>query len=226
MAYVCERESFMENKYSIAAGGLKMIRTAKVLSILAVLLTVGATLAAGVLAGATVADNGALALGAAGVGGILLAVTGVLGVVGLVMELVGLGKTTGAHGGYKSAMLLVVVNIVVSVVATFLKGNGTLYNVLMAANYVITFLVVYLIISATVALLREKGDEATAAKGVTVRTIYLACTIINLATMLVDVFPGLAVIALGALIVSSLASLVALFKYIGFLGRSVNSFYE
>lgn len=212
------------NNYTLAATGLQKMRLAQILSIVATVLTLIGGLAAVGLAGAAIAGSGGMALGAAGIAGLMVIGAAVLFIIAFVMELMGLSKTAPVHSGYKTALNLVVLSILVALANGLLGATipviGTVASI---AAPILAFLKVYFVINATIALLQEKGDEATAAKGATVRTIYLVCTVIALVTLLVEFVPALATIALIALAVSNIASIVALFMYIGFLGNSVQT---
>lgn len=220
----------MENKNCIAVAGLKKIRMAQILSVIAVILGAVGTIAA--LSGAVIAggsameNNEALAVGALGVAGIggLMAIAGVIiALISFVMELVGLVKAGPAHSGYKTALYMVLVNIGIGIVGFFVSGNAIFSGILQGVSPIVVFLSVYFVLSATIALLREKGDEATAAKGATVRTIYLVCTAVNVVGNLIVACPALANVASIATMISSVVQVVALFMYISFLGRGVRA---
>lgn len=219
----------MENKNLTAAKGLKLIRTAQILSIIATVAAIVGTIAAlsgAMVAGGSAMEDEALAMGAIGVAGIggLMAIAGlVIALVSFVMQLVGLSKAGPAHAGYKNAMLMVAINIALGVVAFFVMGNQILSVVFQVASPIAVFLSVYFVLSATIVLLREKGDEANAAKGSTVRIMYLACTAVGVLNTLIGACPVLTGVASIATMISSVVQIVAMFLYIGFLGRSVRA---
>lgn len=226
----------MEGKNLIAAAGLQKIRTAQILHIIAVILTTVGALAAlsgAVIAGGSAMDNNeALALGAlgvAGIGGLMTLAGFVIAMVSFVMEMLGMHKAGPAHPSYKTALYMVLVNIALGLVAILVTGNTIFSGILQALSPIVVFLSVYFVLSATVALLREKGDEASAAKGTTIRTMYLVCTAVSVAGNLIAAWPaltGATGVAGVATTISSVVQIVALFMYIGFLGRSVHTLSE
>lgn len=225
----------MENKNLIATAGLKKIRTAQILHVIAVILAaVGgiALLSGTVIAGGSAMENETLALGAlgvAGVGGLMSFAGLIIALVSFVMEIVGMLKASPAHPGYKTALYMVLVNIALGVVAIFVTGNAIFSGILQALSPIAVFLSVYFVLSATIALLHEKGDQACAAKGTTVRTMYLVCTAVSVVGELVLAVPtlsGIGGVATTATMISSVVQVVALFMYIGFLGRSVRTLSE
>lgn len=207
----------------MAAEGLGKIRLAKILAIVVTVCSFVGAAAVLVLAGAAMSGSGGAALGAAGIGGLMLLVAGILSIVSFVIELLGLSKATGAHPGYKNAMTLVLVNILLAVANVFLSKIAVINTIVTLANPILNFLVVYFVINATIELLKSRGDSATCAKGDSVRTIYMVCMVVNLVMQFTSIIPALAGLALVALSLSSLASLVAFFLYIGFLGASVRT---
>lgn len=222
----------MENKNLIATAGLKKIRTAQILHVIAVILAaVGgiALLSGTVIAGGSAMENETLALGVAGVGGLMSFAGLIIALVSFVMEIVGMLKASPAHPGYKTALYMVLVNIALGVVAIFVTGNAIFSGILQALSPIAVFLSVYFVLSATIALLHEKGDQACAAKGTTVRTMYLVCTAVSVVGELVLAVPtlsGIGGVATTATMISSVVQVVALFMYIGFLGRSVRTLSE
>lgn len=223
----------MENKNLIASAGLKKIRTAQILHVIAVILAaVGAIvlLSGTVIAGGSVMDNNETlalgALGAVGIGG-LMAIAGlIVALVSFVMEIFGMRKAGPAHPHYKTALYMVLVNIALGFVAILVKDSIIFSGILQAISPIAVFLTVYFVLSATIALLREKDDADAAAKGATVRTMYLVCTAISVVGNLIIACPALTAIgsvASAVTMISSIVQIVALFMYIGFLGRSVQT---
>lgn len=219
----------MENKNLIATAGLKKIRTAKILQVIAVILAAVGGIA--LLFGPGIADgsaveNEALALGALGVAGIggMMSFAGlIIAVVSFVMEIVGVCKAGHAHPGYKTALYMILVNIALGLASLFVMNIAIFSGVLHALSPIAVFLSVYFVLSATIALLREKGDEASAAKGTIVRTMYLVSTAVSVVSELVLTVPALSGVATAATMISSVVQIVALFMYISFLGRSVHT---
>ncbi|MEG2421516.1 MAG: hypothetical protein RSB55_08185 [Oscillospiraceae bacterium] len=219
----------MENNNLIAVAGLKKLRVAQILSVIAVILTaVGAIMAlsGAVVAGGTAMDSGAASIGAlatAGAGGLMTIAGLIVALVSFIMELVGLVKIGPAHINYKYALYAVLANIALGVVGIFVMGFPVVSAILQAASPILVFLTVYFVLSATITLLREKGDEAAAAKGTTLRTVYLVCTAVDVAGSLIVLVPALAGFANTATAISAVVQIVALFMYIGFLGRSIQT---
>ncbi|MEG1239754.1 MAG: hypothetical protein RSD46_00240 [Oscillospiraceae bacterium] len=223
----------MENKNLIAVAGLKKLRTAQILSVIAVILAaVGAiaALSGAVIAGGTAMDgNDALAVGALGVAGVggLMTIAGlIIALVSFVMEIVGLVKTGPAHPSYKYALYMVLANIALGVVGFFVMNLPVVSAILQGISPILVFLAVFFVLSATISLLREKGDEAAAAKGTTLRTIYLVCTAVDVFGNLIILCPVFTGFSSVITMIASAVQLVALFMYISFLGRSIHTLSE
>ncbi|MEG1682793.1 MAG: hypothetical protein RR295_03105 [Oscillospiraceae bacterium] len=223
----------METKNINPAKGLRMLRTANILSIIAIIIAIvgGVIMLMGAAGGASLAaesggDIPAGAVGTAGIGALIGLVGLILVLVSSIMQIVGLAKTANAHSGYKTAMMLVLAGFLVSACGGFLPLPEMLSSILNIVSPVINFFVIYFVITATAALLIEKSNQSLADGGIKVRTTYLVCTAILVAAELAALLPALATAFSMITLVASLVQLVALFRYIGFLGNAATALGE
>lgn len=211
-----------ENSLELASKGLKQVFLSQVLSIIAmVCLLIVAIASVGVL-GSALSGSAAGTAGAMGVLAIFGLGAGVLSIISLVFYLMGLSKAGSAHPGFKTALILVVVNLVLAVINTF-AGATVIGTVITIVTPIINFLTVSYVCNSSAELLRSVGDEVTALRGGTVRMIYLVCMVVGFACSILAVVPALAMAASVIGIVSSIASLVGLVIYMGFLKKSSES---
>lgn len=208
-----------QNGNAMAGEGLKKIFLSQVLGIIGAVCALIVAAAAVFTLGGVMAGSGGATLGGAGVTLILGLATLILLLVGFIFYLIGLNKASCAHEGFKNAIMLVVAQIVLSVISSFIR-NATLSGVIGIASTVIAFLVVYHVCMASAELLRGVGDEVTAAKGDSVRNIYMVCMIIDVVCGILGLISALA--GLAGLIhgVSALVQLVAMFIYMSYLKRA------
>lgn len=153
-----------------------------------------------------------------GVGAILTIAAGIVGLAGLVLYLAGLAGASKTHPGFKTALIIVAVTIVVAVVKGFVKEE-VLSAILEIVSTALDVATVHFVCGAAAALLRGAGDEPVAAQGERVREIHLACGGVVILCSLLGMIPALAETA-GALIVELVilaAELVGLVVYIRFL---------
>lgn len=206
------------NTNQLAGEGLKKIFLAQVLGIIGTVCILIAGIAAIVAMGGALAGSGGAAAGGAGMAAILAMVGGIVALISFIFNLIGLSKASGAHAGFKNAMMLVLINIVLSVVSSF--AGGVISSIVSIAMPIVTFLGVYLVCNASSELLRGVGDETTAAKGDSVRNIYMICTVIGVVCAVVAFIPVLAGLAGLVSGITSIVQLVAMFIYMSFLKRA------
>lgn len=125
------------------------------------------------------------------------ALSGIVTLVGGVLCLVGLIQAGPAHKLYGRAILMLVLGIACTVISTFVIAGGTIGGsvgvilfgaVLMMGVSVFGLLQVYCICKATSTLLREAGNETSAAKGDTAFKINALCYIIVIVLTVVSLF--------------------------------------
>lgn len=143
------------------------------------------------------------------------------------MQMIGLSKVSDIHDGYKKASMSVlagiIIYIVVSGLAITMLTPAIINQALNLLPVVARCLAVYFIISATVTFLESKGNKDLAARGVKVRNVYIVCTAVVVVATLAALVPVLMMVANSISTVASLVQLIALFKYVGFLGKSATA---
>lgn len=210
-----------ENNLSLAARGLKQMFLSQILAIIGLVCTVIAGIAAIGMAGAALTGSVSGTVGAAGAAGLFGIAAGVLSILSLIFQLLGLNKAGHAHEGFKSAFTLSIINLVLSVIKTFVPGVfGTILNVV---SIVLGFLVVSHVCTSAGELLRGVGDENEANRGATVRTIYMVCAAVNVVCALLGLINALSGIASVLSGLSSIVGLVGLIIYMIFLKKSGDS---
>lgn len=141
---------------------------------------------------------------------------GILAIVGLVLQLVGMYTAGEVHRGFKTAFTVTIINLVLSFVSAFVPFMSILTTILGLVE-------VYLVCQAAADLLREKGDEFQADKGLRVWKMYLVCTVITVVCMVLALIPLLGLIAAVVAVIASIVLLVAGILYIIFLYRAQES---
>ncbi|MEG1292302.1 MAG: hypothetical protein RSD28_08405 [Lachnospiraceae bacterium] len=226
----------VEMKTTVPQRGLRLLHKANLMAVIATILAIISGITVVITAGVglgTAMENGTASGGMMAVGVIsaLVTVGSVIFVlVAGVIEIVALFKLSPIHAGYKFALIWVIVSLVASLIVSIptLFENGatlpwyqTFSKVWEIAPPIFGLLKVYFVLGATAAILTDKGDMTVAAKGVAVRKIYIICTIVIVVAELGAFVPALVGFASFVTIVTSVVQLVALFKYIGFLGDAV-----
>lgn len=152
------------------------------------------------------------------------AISGIATLVGGVMSLIGLIQAGPAHKRYSRAILMLIIGIVCAVVSTFVIAGGTIGGsvgvilfgaALMMGVSVFGLLQNYFVCTATSELLREAGNDASAAKGDTAWKINAGCYVVIIVLTLVSVFaPTIAGILS---IITGIVSIVGSVIYVIFL---------
>lgn len=146
----------------------------------------------------------------------LLAIIGtfVFGIISLV-GLYGAGKDID---GCQKAFMLTIINIVISVVSIPL-GSGFLGAILSIAEYVLNFMVVYLVCTSVGSVMNQIGALEAAQKGETVWKINAVCYGVMIVVAVLGNIPVLNILAAIASIVVAIAALVAAVLYMIFLNK-------
>lgn len=155
---------------------------------------------------------------------VISVISGIVTLVGGVVSLIGLIQAGPAHKLYSRAILMLILGIVCAVVSTFVIAGGTLGGsvaiillgaVLMMGVSVFGLLQVCFICNATSTLLREAGNDASAAKGDTVWKINAICYAAVIVLTVVTLFAP-AVAGVGG-IINGIVSIVGSVIYVIFL---------
>ena len=145
------------------------------------------------------------------------------GLVFLILSLIGLYKAGMDIDGCKKAFMCNIINLVISVLKTFLGAVPVLGLLLNLAGYVFSFLVVYLVCSSVAAVMRDMGHADIAANGELVYKINFVCYIATIVLSILAVIPLVNILAGLASIVVSIVILVAQILYMIFLYKSSNA---
>lgn len=140
-------------------------------------------------------------------------------IAGFVVEIVGLYKASGDDEGYRTALMLLAVNVVVNLVAGFM-GQGLLASLLSVVGTVLSLLAVIQVCTTTANLLHSVGSEALSQRGSTVIKLFLVCTVVSIVCSVLSAIPVLNVLAALVSIVAAIAQIVGYILYLMFLHSS------
>lgn len=174
--------------YPKAAGGLKLLFIAEILAIVA------AVLALVPLVGA------------------------ILAIVAQVLILVGLYQAGGDDEGYKTAFIITIVNLVVSVVSVF--AGGVFASILSIVSTILNLAVVYFVVNTTGNLAHSMGKDELSTRGEKVWKLYLICAVASIVITLLSFIPALAA-ALGILL--AIFQIIAYILYLIFLNKAAQA---
>ncbi|MEG0167436.1 MAG: hypothetical protein RR709_06145 [Ruthenibacterium sp.] len=167
-------------------------------------------------------DNNVFTLAIIAGGTILSMVSVILILIARVRELLGLFTLSKIHTGYKTALILILSSLVLSVVVYALL-KGTVSEIALQVLNLFFIASVYFIINTTVEFLRNHGNDELAAKGLRVCWLYVGCNVVATAAELLALLPALELVAGVVALVTAVLQFVALFKYIGFLGKAATA---
>lgn len=152
--------------------GVKKVFAAEILTLIvsvlsAVTLAIGIVSATGLLQEDGDINTGAFAM--AGIAGILVIVTMVLMIIALILELVGLGQAGKDEPMFKSAFILSIFSLVLSLANGILKAfvndtNSVLDDVVALVQRIFAIVVVFLVIAGIQSFAQKLGDEKMAKK--------------------------------------------------------------
>lgn len=140
----------------------------------------------------------------------------------LVLSIVGLYQAGKDIEGCKTAFLLTLANLVVSVLKSFL-GIGILGTILTLASAAISLAVIYFVCTSVSEVMTKIGSSDVAKNGHTVWMINLICTAATVLITILALIPVLNVIANFASYIVAIASLVGSVLYMIFLYKSSNA---
>lgn len=154
---------------------------------------------------------------------VLSAILGVICVLaGGIMCLVGLSKAGAAHQNFRSAMVMTVAGMVLSVLGNMFS-RGFLGGIVTIAASVVSFLVTYYVCTASGMLLESKGDLAQADRAALIWKLFGGCTAVSVLCILVGWIPLLNLLAAVPAVIAGVVSLVASVLYLIFLYRAYQS---
>lgn len=141
---------------------------------------------------------------------------------GGVMLLIGLGKASSAHKGYNTALVLVLVSMVLSLLK-FLGnslGGDTTTSVINLISDIVSCVRTYYICKASGELLESKGEYMLAQKAEQIWKMVAACEGVAIVSRLVGWIPVLNILAILALFAAAIVSIVAVFMEISFYNNA------
>lgn len=140
-------------------------------------------------------------------------------IVFAVLSMVGLHQAGRDIEGCKLAFTLTIVNIAVNVVG-IVFAKSPLAAVFTIADYIISFVVVYLVCTSVSAVMEQLGAADVAQKGALVWKINAVCYLIPAVVTILAKLPGFALLAGIISFVVAILSLIAGILYMIFLGKS------
>ncbi len=175
--------------YSHAANGLKKVFMAQIISIIAAVLAI-------------IPGLGIISL----IGAILC----------LILSVIGLNEASMDHSGFRTALILSVVNIIISL---FTSGDGWLSAIMSIVSSILSLASLYYVCHTASYLLRNLGETAIAANGDTVWNINLICTVAAVICSILAVVPLINILASLASVIIVIVSLIAGIMYMVFLNN-------
>ena len=137
----------------------------------------------------------------------------ILAIIGLVMNLMALNGAGKLDEGYKTAFILSIVGLVVSVVNAF--AGGVFGTILDIVSSVISLGILYYVVMTTV---KHLGESDVAAKGISVWKLNLGCTVATVVLSVLSLIIPLISAVLSVIV--AIVGLVAGILYMIFLYKS------
>ncbi len=171
----------------------------------------------------TVVSAGAGSLASAGIL-VLFAVVAAIGmIVFSIISIVGLYGAGKDIEGCRTAFILTIINLVVSVLKNFFKSAPVLGLVFELAGDVISFLTTFYVCTSVASVMLSIGANDVASMGEIVWKITLVCDIILVVMAILVMIPGLTIIAGISTFIVLIVSLVAQILYLVFLSKSYHA---
>lgn len=126
--------------------------------------------------------------------------------------------------GCKTAFIVTIISLVISVISTFTSGSAFLAVVFDIADSICAFLVIYYVCTSVGEALKESGAADVAGKGETIWKINLVCYAASIVISILSVIPFINIIAGICAIVIAIVSIVAGVLYMIFLYKSYQVF--
>ena len=147
-------------------------------------------------------------------------IAGIAAIVFAVISLVGLYSVGKDIAGCKTAFILTIVNLVISIVGSLTSLIPVLSVICSIAGSIISFLVVYYVCNSVAEVMTQVGAADIAERGVTVWKINLVCYVAAIVIAILAVIPVLSMIATVANLVIAIVSIIASILYMIFLNKS------
>lgn len=168
----------------------------------------------------------------ASIGAIICAVLAIIPIINIiaaaaaivfaVISIVGLYQAGKDIEGCKTAFILTIVNLVVSILGNFLK-IGILEAIISIVGYILGLLITYYVCTSVADVMKQNGAADVAQKGYTVWKINLVCYIVEIVVTILALIPIINIIAGIVSILIAIVSLVGSILYMIFLNASANT---
>lgn len=142
----------------------------------------------------------------------------ILAIAALACSIYGLYVASAAHESYRTAFMAQVALLVLAIISIFIP-EGLFSTIFSLASDVLSMAVVYLVCSATSALLIGL-DSALENRGALIWKLYLGCTLLNIILSLLVLVPIIKIFAAILMVLSFIVLLVASILYMVFLYKS------
>lgn len=143
----------------------------------------------------------------------------IISLIGGIMALVGLYRARIDDEGYNTAFMLNIVGIAVNIIALFF-GSGFGGSLMDIIKTIISLATLYYVVNTTSNLLYSMGENDLSARGKTVWSINLVCTIVTVVITLLAYVPLLNLLAAVAAVLLLIVQLVGYILYLVFLYKS------
>ena len=169
-------------RFPNAYEGVKKIRTATILSIVAIILTFLTVLLAGIALASAAGGSSGGALGGAALAGLVGIGAGVVAIIGFIMQIIGINKAKIDEAEFSKAMTFLIIAIVASVISSVVS-NAIVKAVFSLASSACSAYVTVCIIAGIASLSVQAGDSvfastATSSKN-TIIILYAAEIVLN-----------------------------------------------
>ena len=210
-------------KFPNALKGIKRIYLAEILSILSVGLMFLSMVLVFAGVGAASAGEGS-ATGLAVGGGIFMIGTAVLSIVGFIIQLLGISDTSKDEPLFKTALYLVIVEIICGIVGTaFQQSNPTLYSIFALVERICGIGVFWFCVGGIESLADKCGNAEVAARANNLVKLIVAVYLVGIVLSAVGSFVSLSATIAGIItLVSCICMLVAYVLYLRLLGDAKN----
>lgn len=138
---------------------------------------------------------------------------------GAVFSILGFYTISKVHDGYKTAFILLLINVAVQLVNGFLAPDGFLGSLFSFASAFINAMIIYFVCNTTSSMLQNL-DPAVASLGQKVWKGVMLCTAVEMICIVLAIIPLINVVALIFGGAASIAQVVISILYLVFLWKS------
>ena len=204
--------------------GMRKLFVAEIIEIIGTILaTIGGLIAIGAGTVATAAANevveisdaaGAAVVAGGGIGVILAFIGGILALIALIFQIVGLANAAADHTCFKVALIVVVAQIVLTALGSFVPALSGVSNVISICSNVINFIVTILVLTGCMNVCTLAGKGLLAARGKKLMTYIIVA---NLLSILCSILSGLEVAVIVTGVIYLILTIAIFFMYMSYL---------